>query len=417
MAVTVFPVDRLRRWGGRPLGRKSWVAEVMAKPMASYYFVVVAALLLLSIGILMVLSASSVMAYVQHKGDSFYYVRKQFLFSGLGVVAAVFLARLKPDTIRRFSGLSVVLAAVLLLLTFTPLGVSVGGNQNWLDLGVRIQPSEFAKIAIVLWGAHIFQVKEKLLADSRQLLVPFVPVAGAIILLVVAEKDLGTAMVMGTVVLLMLWAVGAPWKMLAGSLGSVLVVIVALVLASPNRMARIVGFLNPAADITGVNQQPLRGIYALASGGIFGKGIGASRQKWGLLSEAHTDYILAVLGEEMGLVGVLFVLALYLTLGFAGLRIASRSDNNFSRFAAVGITSWFMVQSLINIMVVLRISPVLGVTLPLVSYGGSSMLANLCALGILVSCARDEPAARALLARKRRKAKPRVTTVIDSPRV
>ena len=168
-------------------------------------------------------------------------------------------------------------------------------------------------------------------------------------------------------------------------------------------MTRILGFFNQDIDPLGVNHQPIKAIFALASGGWWGLGLGASRQKWGGLVESHTDYMLAVIGEELGLVGTLMVLALFLILGYAGFRIAMRSDIRFCRYTAAGITSWFMIQALVNIAVVLRMMPVLGVPLPLLSYGGSALMANLMALGVLLACARQEPQSRAFLRRRARR--------------
>jgi cell division protein FtsW len=190
--------------------------------------------------------------------------------------------------------------------------------------------------------------------------------------------------------------------------------VVALFATSGNRMRRLAAFLNPGSDVGGANLQGTVGMYAIASGGWWGVGLGASRQKWGSLPEAHTDFIFAVIGEELGLFGSLAVLALFLVLGYAGIRIALRSDNAFSRYAAAGVTAWFMVQAVINLGVVLRLLPIAGVPLPLVSYGGSALLANLGALGLLVACARNEPAARAALRRSRRRTVPRMTTIIGS---
>lgn len=186
-----------------------------------------------------------------------------------------------------------------------------------------------------------------------------------------------------------------------------------LVATSANRLDRIVGFLNPDSDPLGTNHQPIRAMFALASGGWWGLGLGASRQKWGGLVEAHTDYILAVIGEELGLVGVIIVLALFLTLGFAGFRIAMRQTSAFTRYAAAGITAWLMLEALVNILVVLRLLPVIGLPLPFLSYGGSAMLANLAGVGVLLACARQEPGAKQ---QRRRRAGAQVTAVVAAGR-
>lgn len=400
--------------------RVGFVGQMLNRPLASYYLVLISAMLLLSLGMVMVLSASSVFASITEK-DSYYYAKRQVVFLVAGFLAAWWIARTKPSVLRGLGWIGIVVSFVFLLLTFTPLGYDAGkGNQNWVQFGTslfRIQPSEFAKLAIIVWGADILSRKDKLLDQPRHLLVPFVPVSGVLIGLVILQKDLGTAMVMGAILVAILWMVGAPWRVLAGLGGVVAVAVAGLVLSSGNRMGRILGFMNPDTNLDGVNQQPLRGIYALASGGWFGLGLGASRQKWGMLVEAHTDYVFAIIGEEMGLFGTLAVLALFLTLGYAGLRIALRSDQLFCRYASAGVTAWFMIQALVNVAVVLRLIPVLGVPLPLVSYGGSALLANLCALGVLISCARQEPAARRLLEKRKGKGpKPRLTTVIERRR-
>jgi cell division protein FtsW len=179
-------------------------------------------------------------------------------------------------------------------------------------------------------------------------------------------------------------------------------------------MRRLAAYLDPTADLNGANDQANAGMFAIASGGWWGVGLGASRQKWGSLPEAHTDFIFAVLGEEFGLFGSLVVLALFGILGYAGVRIATRSDDPFARYAAGGVTIWFMFQALINLSVVLRLLPIAGVPLPLVSYGGSALIANLLGVGVLLSCARREPAARKLLAKKSARPKPKVSTVVGS---
>jgi cell division protein FtsW len=393
--------------------RRGLVVETLAHPYASFYLVLVPTMLLLALGMMMVLSASSVYASTQF-GDPYYFVERQIVFLVVGGACAVVLAKLEPRYLRAFGWALVMGAMVLQILTFTPLGFSINGNTNWVQFGTpwfRIQPSELAKLAIVVWGGDVLSRKHKLLTDPKHLLIPFLPVSLLLIGLVVLQEDLGTGLIMGALVLVTLWYVGASWKILGAILGSVGLAVIGLVLVSPHRMSRIFGFLNPTADTLGVNQQPAKAIFALASGGWWGLGLGASRQKWGGLVESHTDYVMAVIGEELGLIGTLSVLALFLVLGYAGFRIAMRSDDRFCRYLSAGVTSWFMIQALLNIAVVLRMVPVLGVPLPFLSYGGSALMANLMALGVLLACARQEPDARAYARkRSRRKAKALVTT-------
>ena len=420
MAILTSPLmDRREKsqTGARTERRRSLVVEWLGHPQASFYLVLAPTVLLLLLGSLMVLSASSVYAQVQF-ADTYYFVKRHLVFLVLGGAACWFLATSSAQRLKVLGWLAIVGAAGLQILTFTSLGWAKNGNKNWVELGAlgRIQPSEFAKLAIVLWGADLLARKYDLLHQPKHLLVPFLPVSGLLIGLVVLQRDLGTGMVLGAIVLAVLWFVGASWKVLGSMLAVVAAGVGALALASGHRMKRILGFLNPELDPLGVNHQPIKGMFALASGGWWGLGLGASRQKWGGLVESHTDYVLAVIGEELGLVGTLSVLALFLVLGYAGFRIAMRSDILFCRFAAGGVASWLMIQALLNIAVVLRMVPVIGVPLPLLSYGGSALIANLCGIGILLACARLEPEARALAGRRKRRRATRVTAVVGASR-
>ena len=399
--------------------RTSLLGEALAHPRASFFLVLVPTVLLLALGMMMVLSASSVLGSVRF-GDAYYFVKRQVFFLAVGGAAAFVLSRCNVRALKVLGWGLVIAALTLQILTFTPLGWGEAkGNRNWVQFGTsffRIQPSELAKLAIIVWGADLLARKQKLLDQPKHLLVPFVPVSLLLISLVVLQHDLGTGMIMGAIVVAMLWYVGASWKMLA-SIGAIVGAgVVVLVATSANRLGRITGFFDSTHDQMGVNLQPLRGVFALASGGWWGLGLGASRQKWGSLAEAHTDYVLAIVGEELGLVGTLVVLSLFLVLAYAGFRIALRSDITFCRYLAAGVTSWLMIQALVNIMVVLKMIPVLGVTLPLLSYGGSGLMANLAAIGMLLACAKLEPDARRLAERKKRTTGAPVT-VVESRRV
>jgi len=393
-----------------------WLRAVLDRPMTSYHLVLGSVALLLVVGLMMVLSASSVNAYLT-TGDSYYYVKRQLIFLGIGVVGAVVIMRLPLATLRWVSWVGMALAILLLVLTYTPLGMTINGNRNWLSTGVAgfgIQPAEFAKLAMVVWGADVLARKQKLLDRPFHLLVPFLPGAGLVIALVVFQGDAGTAVVLAGIVAGILWIVGAPGRVLAGLAGVGFLGVVGLFVTSPVRMRRLAAFLDPSVNVNGINDQAQAGMFAIASGGWWGMGLGASRQKWGSLPEAHTDFIFAVLGEEFGLFGSLVVLALIGLLGYAGFRIASRSDDPFTRYAAGGVTTWFVVQALFNLAVVLRLLPIAGVPLPLVSYGGSALIGNLLAVGVLLGCARREPGARALLASRRGGTRPRVTVTTST---
>lgn len=393
-----------------PGGVTGWTASVrhaLDRPLTSYYLILGASTLLLTIGLMMVLSASSINGYEKH-GSSYYWFFRQLTWVAIALPIAFLVSRLPHRAIRAFAWPGIGLAVLALVLTHLPgVGVSVGGNTNWLTLGpVRIQPSELAKLAVILWCADLYARKEKLLGDWRHALIPMLPVTGLVTGLVVAQRDLGTALVLFAIVLGMLWVVGAPARLFVLALTGVGVLALWLATTSDERRERLTNFADPFKDYQGAGWQPAHGLFALSSGGIFGKGISASQQKWGALPDSHTDFIFAVLGEELGLVGTLLVLALFLTLAYAGFRVAMRTPDPFVRYMAAGITIWLTVQMMINVGMVLALLPVIGIPLPLVSYGGSALLPSLIALGLLVSFARSEPGARAALRAKRRRRTP-----------
>jgi cell division protein FtsW len=393
-----------------------WLRSMLDRPLTSYHLVLGSVALLLIVGIMMVLSASSVNAYLT-TGDSYFYVKRQVIFLGIGVLGAFTIMRLPPTTLRLLGWFGLGLATIMLILTYTPLGISINGNRNWLYLGssvFAVQPAEFAKLAMIVWGADVLARKYRLLEQPKHLLVPFLPVSGILVLLVLFQGDAGTAVVIAAIAAGILWIVGAPLPVLLTLAAAGLAGVVAIFVTSSVRMRRLAAFLDPTLDADGANHQANAGMFAIASGGWWGVGLGASRQKWGSLPEAHTDFIFAVLGEEFGLFGSLVVLAMIGILGYAGIRIATRADDLFVRYAAGGVATWFMVQALINLAVVLRLLPIAGVPLPLLSYGGSALIANLLAVGVLLACARREPEARHVLARKAMRPRRRVTTVVGS---
>jgi cell division protein FtsW len=390
--------------------------SMLDRPLTSYHLVLGSAALLLIVGVMMVLSASSVNAYLNH-GDSYFYIKRQVIFLAVGLPGALTIMRLPAATLRVLGWFGLAVAMILLILTYTPLGISVNGNRNWLYLGsplFSIQPAEFAKLAMIVWGADLLARKYRLLDQPKHLLVPFLPVSGILVLLVLFQGDAGTAVVVAVIAAGMLWIVGAPLRLLLALAATGVAGVIGIFITSSVRMHRLAAFLDPTLDVDGANHQSTAGMFAIASGGWWGVGLGASRQKWGSLPEAHTDFIFAVLGEEFGLFGSLVVLAMIGILGYAGIRIAMRADDPFVRYAAGGVTIWFMVQALINLAVVLRMLPIAGVPLPLLSYGGSALVANLLAIGVLLACARTEPEARKLLARKAMRPSRRMTTVVGS---
>jgi cell division protein FtsW len=351
----------------------------------------------------MVLSASSVKSLVQtDNGTPYVFFRKQLQFAVLGGIAMAVAARVP---LRTWKALAVpVLGGALLLqmLVFTPLGVSVNGNTNWLALGpVTIQPSELTKIGLVLVGATVLGRKRRDLGQLKHVVVPFlVPISLVTVGLVLAGHDLGTVMVMGAVIAAVLFAAGVPGRMFAWGAAGFAALAVTMVLTSPNRLARFNVWLGKDTDPYGAARQPLHGRYALADGGWWGVGLGASREKWQWLPEAHNDFIFAILGEELGLPGTLVLLGLFCALALVCYRIVLRTDDLFVRIATAGVMAWIVCQAIINIGAVIGLLPVIGVPLPLVSYGGSSLMTTMLALGMVLSFARQEPGCAEVLSTK-----------------
>jgi cell division protein FtsW len=342
------------------------------------------------IGLVMVLSASSVVA-LEHQGTPYYYFLRQVMWLVGGT--AVFLLTLRVDY-RRWRRLSLPFLAItvfLLLLVFVPgLGVNANGSSRWLGYGnFGIQPSEFAKLSVLLFAADLLARRRHLIADTRVTLRPVLVVFGGVALLILVQPNLGTTIVLAAIVFAVLFTAGVPFGPLVGY-GSVGVLgAAALALGKSYRRARLLAFLNPWTDPQGIGYQNIQSQVSLASGGWFGVGLGASRAKWGFLPYAHTDFIFAIIGEELGLVGAMLVIALFVGLGILGVRAALLAADPFGRLLAVGITTWFCVQAFINIGAVIGVLPITGVPLPFISFGGSSLLATTAAAGVLCNVARN----------------------------
>ena len=389
------------------------VRALTRSPMADHHLIIFATVILTAIGEMMVLSSSSVIALFQ--GESpYYYMTRQLIFLVVGLLLMLPVSRMKPETLRKLATPAWAVSVISLILVQTPLGYETNGNRNWIRIGslMTIQPSEFAKLALVLWAAALFHNKRRRLDEPARLLLPFVPGTLAMLALILAGRDLGTALIVGALIFALLFFVGTSLRILVPSLLTAVSVVVVLVTGSENRMARFMAFFDPQSN-PDLASQPLSALYALASGGWWGLGLGAGKQKWGGLKDgAHTDFVFAVLGEELGLFGVLLVIGLFALLMRSGFHVALRSDKLFNRIAASGVTAWFLLQAIVNIMVVMNLLPVLGVPLPFISSGGSALMANLLAVAVLLACARDTPEARSYLENRRRGAGPRMTSVL-----
>ena len=378
------------------------LARRFDSPVTSYYLIVGTTTALLLIGLVMVLSASMVTSY-KDDGSSYAVFLNQARFAGIGLVGAVIAARLSVAWWKRLAIPSLGVAVLLQALVFVPgLGLSKGGNRNWLKVTstLSLQPSELTKVGLVLVGALILANKRALLGRVSHAIVPYlVPVAAVTIGLVLVGHDLGTALVLIAIVGAVMYAAGVPGRLFVAAVGAAAVLAAVLVLTSANRMDRITNWLSGSCnDPNGECGQAVHGLYALADGGWWGVGLGASKEKWSWLPEAHNDFIFAIIGEELGLPGTFIILALFAVIATACYRIVSRSTDQFVRIAAAGAMAWILGQAMINIGAVIGLLPVIGVPLPLVSAGGSALVTTLLAMGMLVSFARTEPGAAEILA-------------------
>jgi cell division protein FtsW len=371
----------------------------LESPLTTYYLILGATSTLVVFGLIMVFSASSVEALIADEASYAVFAR-QLLFAVLGAAAAGVASRLDVRWWKRLAFPTIVVS-VLLLAAVIPFGRSVNGNRNWLAIGpVQFQPAEFAKLGLVLVGAVIFANKSSRMSSIVHVVLPYlVPISIVVLGLILAGHDLGTALVVLVIIASVLLVAGAPKRVFAAAGGFALIGVAFLVTGSSNRMDRITRWLDPScqADPDGWCGQSVHGLYALADGGWWGVGLGASKEKWEWLSEAHNDFIFAIVGEELGLPGTLMILLLFGILAWACFRLVTRTQDRFVRIAGFGIMAWLIGQAIINIGAVIGLFPVIGVPLPLVSAGGSSLVTTLVALGVLLSFARNEPGCKALL--------------------
>jgi cell division protein FtsW len=372
---------------------------LLDRPLTSYYLILGTSGLLLAVGLVMVLSTSSA-SQLDSGGSPYAVFVKQLIGALIGLAMIWVLARVPPRLLRSVA-YPVLLAAIAGLVLVLAFGKTVNGAERWIQVGgVKIQPSEFAKLALLLWGADLLARKEQLrqLKTWRTLLIPLLPGAAVLAMLVMLGDDLGTTFVLLVILLALFWVIGTPARLFACILGLILFALVLLVIVQPYRFHRVTGYLSPSGNPVGQNQQGIQGRWAIGSGGIFGVGLGGSKEKWGWLPNATNDFIFAILGEELGLIGTVCVVLLYGGLGYAGLRVARRVADPFIRLAAAGATAWIVVQALVNICAVVGLLPITGVPLPLMSAGLSSLLATMAAIGMLLSFARSEPGAKEALA-------------------
>ena len=360
-----------------------------ASPPVEYSLLLTATLCLLAFGAVMVFSASSTTSILGEGGDGAEYLKRTVLFGALGLLAMRVLSVRGLRPARALTPLVLAGSFVLLVAVMVPgVGIEANGAQRWIGMGpIQVQPSEIAKLALILYGAHLIAVRPRLVRDIRSML-PYLLVVTAACGLIVLEPDLGSALVAGFAVTALLIAGGVRMRhlMLIAALLAI-VAIVAIVL-EPYRQDRLTGFLNPSADAAGSGFQGTQASIALGSCGVFGVGLGESVQKAFYLPEAHTDMIAAVIGEELGLLGIVVLVGLFALFGYAGFRTAQRAKDRYGKLLASGLTALVLVQAVVNLFAVTGLAPLTGVPLPFVSYGNSSLLVLLAAVGLMLNIAR-----------------------------
>jgi len=381
--------------------------SLFSQPSSAYYLILGSVSILTALGLVMVLSASSVTS-LNESGNSFAVVLRQGIFLALAIPLAWLSMHLKESLWIPIARTSLVVSAGLLILPQIPgIGKTIGGNTNWIGIGsFTLQPSEFAKVGMIIWCAMRLRIHDQRASEGKfsspiSLIAPGVAL---LLFLVLLGKDLGTAVVFAAIVAGILFISGLPIRTFAlfGALLGIPFLI--LILNSSNRLNRFAAFFDPFSveNYKGVGWQQAHSIMGLASGGALGTGLGSSKQKWGNLPEAHTDFIFSVIGEELGLLGTLAVLILFAILILGIFRVALRASNSFERYACAGIGCWFAIQVLLNIGTVISVLPVVGVTLPFISYGGSSLVASFISIGFVLGVLRRDPVIAAEIAERKR---------------
>lgn len=387
-------------------GMRRILDRVFGAQSIHFYRLLGVTLLLLLFGLMMVLSSSSVDS-LKSSGNSYAIFTHQLGSAGIGLLGMILLSVIPVAFYYRFAAVPfVILLALQLLLTTTSLGVSVNGNKNWLRIGTQtIQPSEFLKLLMILVIAQWMARNIAQIHNPKYFTVPVMGIGVLTVISVILGNDLGTSIVLVIILFGAVYLAGAPRRLLVAIAIGVTLVGSAF-LTTGTRFERIMVWLFPgSAEDSPFTWQSLHAMWAFAAGGIFGSGLGKSRLKWSWIPEAENDFIFAIIGEEWGLLGSIMVVGFFILLAFSMVQIMQRTETDFGRFVAGGIAVWITFQALINIMVVLRLLPVLGVPLPLISDGGSSLFASLAAIGVLLSIERDNYAAEKIAGQRQPKAK------------
>jgi cell division protein FtsW len=373
----------------KPPAKAPRVRSYVSAPPDTLLFFAVASLV--GIGLVMIFSASNATAYLEHH-DVAYYAKRQFIWLGVGLAIAYGAYRLDYHRLKRWAPYLLVLSILSLLLVLVPhVGQSVNGARRWIGASsVSFQPSEFAKLGLVLYLAATLAARgERIISLAKGLAPLCVPVI-LMAVLVLKEPDMGTASLLVMIAFAMFFAAGARIAHLFGIFLATVPPVVLAILASPYKRARIFAFINPWRDAQNTGFHIVQSLLALGSGGLFGVGLGDSRAKFFYLPEQYTDFIFSVLGEELGLIGALVVVALFVVLGYRAVRIAIAAPDRFGFFLAIGCASLIVIQAFVNIGVVTSSWPVTGVPLPFISFGGSSLIVSLVAVALIANVGRGQ---------------------------
>jgi cell division protein FtsW len=362
------------------------------KPVNLYYMLIGSTLGLSLLGLVMVFSASTIYS-LEEKGTSYAIFLRQLIFLLLSIPMAWIFSRFSLNRWKLFARFGFIISIILLVLVQI-IGKSVNGNHNWISLGfIDVQPSEVAKFLMILWAGFMLAKQERSGVDHTIVLKHIAPAFILCIVLVMLGRDLGTASIFACILAGLLWVSGLRLGIFGAGLSIGLVALTVAIYTSPYRVERFVAFLNPFAEeqYKLYGWQPAHSLLGLASGGFFGVGLGAGRQKWGNLAESHTDFIFSNIGEELGLFGTMTTLLLISILIFSIFKLALRAQDPMVRYVASGFGCWIAIQTILNIGSAISVLPVVGVTLPLVSYGGSALVATYMGIGFLLGVARRDP--------------------------
>jgi cell division protein FtsW len=380
----------VRKTRSNPLNNfKAWLQDNFRAESIYFYRLAGLTGFLVVFGLVMVLSSSSIDSLVANR-DAYYIFSRQFLYALIGLALMLVIASLPVSFIRNRVGL-VLMIGFGLQLAVPFIGISVNGNTNWLSIaGFTLQPSEFLKLALIMYMGWFISNREFEMDNPQRVLYPLLAVGGGAVLLVMFGRDLGTAVIFSFIIFGTLLIAGAPGKIL-GRVALLAIGLAAVATAtSASRMARITAWLNPgSASSDAFNWQFEHGTWALAAGGVFGVGLGNSKMKWSWIPEVENDFIFAVIGEELGLVGAMVVIGMFALLIASLIRVMLRAQSTFARVTTLGVVIWILSQSAVNIAVVLGVLPVLGVPLPLISAGGSSLIATLAGIGLVLAFEKD----------------------------